>query len=368
MARSRPLVPSTSPTGSHRMVSMRDQRMSSSYASSHSFRANIAKPDPHSTSSRATGRPSNSSGVHHVDGSDDGALFRQVREIPLGSSARRPTSDTSRDRYSPLSSPRTHLTPREVEAQAVANSHAASRALRYIRASPPKALLSAVSSAPTVTKTTKPDPWAHTARLAIHPGVDPMQALDEWLSGPSDEVMDVPLPDHARSSGQPSFARGWRQPSFARGWRQPKFVPGPAFEDHQARDRMKPPKHGGRSKAEQLGSVTDSWGAFDEVDGTKPFGIFEIEPDPPSRNTSPFKTAEADAEQINMARQEALGRARAGMSTGHEDLHSHTSDENVRFLRRSNVPGETRPSSDIPSTLSTPCPAGRGHGHDPLLS
>lgn len=358
MARPCPLAPSISPTEIHRTRSMRDLGMSASFASPHSLQADAVKPDPHSSSSRATGRPSNSSGVQFVDHSDDRALIRQVREIRLGSSPRRPTSDLSRDRYSPPSSPRTHLTPLEVEAQAVANSHAASRALRYIRASPPKNLLSAVSSAPTITKKTKPDPWAHTARLAILPGIDPMQALNEWLSGPSDEVMDLPLPDHAISSEQPSFARGWRQP---------KFVPGPAFEDHQARDRMKPPKHGGRTKAEQLGSVTDSWGAFHEVDGTKPFGIFEIEPDPPSRNTSPFKTAEAEAEQIDVARQEALGRARAGMGTGFENVYSYILDEDHRSLRRPNMPGMTRSSSDTPSTLSTPCPVRTGHSHDPLL-
>jgi hypothetical protein len=369
MIRPRPLAPSTSPalftspTGDHRTRSMRVQGTSASFASPQSlqadmFRSNV-KSDPQSSSSRATGRPSNSSGAQFVDYSDNGALFRQVREIRLGSSPRRPTSDPSRDRYSPPSSPRTYLTPREVEAQAVANSHAASRALRYNRASPPNALLSALSSAPTVTKTAKPDPWAHTARLAIPPGADPMQALDEWLSGPSDEALVLPLPDHARPSGQPSFARGWRRP---------KFVPGPAFEEHQARDRMKPPKHGGRSKAEQLGSVTDSWGAFQEVNGAKPLGIFEIEPDPPSRNTSPFKTAEAEAEQIDMARQEALERARAGMSIGHENPYSHTSGEDAYSPRRSNTPGMIRSSIDIPSTLSTPCPARTGHIHDPLLA
>ena len=77
---------------------------------------------------------------------------------------------------------------------------------------------------------------------------------------------------------------------------------------------------GGRSKKDQLGSVAESWGPVPQA--LK--GMFEIEHDPPSRSTSPFKEIEdidgGDDErdrshtrrEVEIAMREAWQRARAG--------------------------------------------------------
>ncbi|WVQ80224.1 hypothetical protein IAT38_002329 [Cryptococcus sp. DSM 104549] len=99
---------------------------------------------------------------------------------------------------------------------------------------------------------------------------------------------------------------------FARGWKQPRFQPGPAYEKMMAKERMLPPKLGGRSKKDLLGSINDSWGPIDEfadLDEERR-GMFEILEDPPSRSTSPFK--EVEEEDLKVAKVEAWERARAG--------------------------------------------------------
>lgn len=87
---------------------------------------------------------------------------------------------------------------------------------------------------------------------------------------------------------------------------------------------------GGKSKKDQLGSVNSSWGPLGE-EGPKVYGMFEIERDPPSRSTSPFKdgkvaaaaalleeeAAEKEARrpewsEVKSAKYEAIGRARQG--------------------------------------------------------
>lgn len=57
-----------------------------------------------------------------------------------------------------------------------------------------------------------------------------------------------------------------------------------------AREAMRPPKYGGYSKRDQLGSVNDSWGAEESVDdgGVRRLGLFQVEPEPPSPPASPF--------------------------------------------------------------------------------
>lgn len=56
-----------------------------------------------------------------------------------------------------------------------------------------------------------------------------------------------------------------------------------------AREAMRPPKYGGYSKRDQLGSVQDSWGTEDTVDdGVLRLGLFQVEPEPPSPPATPF--------------------------------------------------------------------------------
>jgi len=79
---------------------------------------------------------------------------------------------------------------------------------------------------------------------------------------------------------------------------------------------MRPPKLGGRSKKELLGSVADSWVPIVYTGVSRAYGRFEIEKDPPSRSTSPFKAILQVGdipEKLNDvdAKAEALQRARA---------------------------------------------------------
>lgn len=56
-----------------------------------------------------------------------------------------------------------------------------------------------------------------------------------------------------------------------------------------AREAMRPPKYGGYSKRDQLGSVNDSWGAEESADdGVRRLGLFQVEPEPPSPPATPF--------------------------------------------------------------------------------
>lgn len=108
-------------------------------------------------------------------------------------------------------------------------------------------------------------------------------------------------------------------------WRQPVYHPTSRKEEMIARDRMRPLPLGGKSKKDALGSVAESWGPIE----SRPYGMFEIEDDPPSRSTSPFRIAdpvdekaEAKAQQIEQstpsryeiksAKKEALEMARKG--------------------------------------------------------
>ena len=84
---------------------------------------------------------------------------------------------------------------------------------------------------------------------------------------------------------------------------------------------MRRPILGGRSKKDQLGSVSESWGD----DGEERFGLFTIEPDPPSP-PNPFAVNDPQGsrgggevgydDEVREARNEALRRARKG--TGFE--------------------------------------------------
>ncbi|CAD6570719.1 MAG: hypothetical protein TREMPRED_005975 [Tremellales sp. Tagirdzhanova-0007] len=102
-------------------------------------------------------------------------------------------------------------------------------------------------------------------------------------------------------------------------WRQPKCKPSPPTTSLLLdRHRSSPSILGGRSIKERLGSVTDSWGPKEGEGEERNYGIFEVEDDPPSRSTSPFKVASeeisdrAKQENMRVAKEEALKRARRG--------------------------------------------------------
>lgn len=71
----------------------------------------------------------------------------------------------------------------------------------------------------------------------------------------------------------------------------------------QERGLVRPKRYGGMSKKDMLGSVEESWGGGERI-----YGMFEVEADPPSRSTSPFRGDQS----VRKAKEEALVRARAG--------------------------------------------------------
>ena len=97
-------------------------------------------------------------------------------------------------------------------------------------------------------------------------------------------------------------------------WRQPIYHPTARKDEMIARDRMRPPPPGGKSKKDALGSVAESWGPLE----TRPYGMFEIEADPPSRSTSPFRQQEQveprhpTRNEVKCAKEDALELARKG--------------------------------------------------------
>ena len=104
------------------------------------------------------------------------------------------------------------------------------------------------------------------ARFALHHRLTYTFALATWL-----------YTSHADFLHFKMFPRG------------PRFSPGPGYERRRARDEMRPPVLGGRSKRDQLGSWAESWGQPAHL---TPVGLHQHEVDPPSRSTSPFKTDE----------------------------------------------------------------------------
>lgn len=97
-------------------------------------------------------------------------------------------------------------------------------------------------------------------------------------------------------------------------WRLPRFQPGPGYDLQLNRAEMRLPVLGGRSKRDQLGSVAESWGS-PHIKG-RMYGMFEVEADPPSRSTSPFKNSTIEdsepVKDILVAKLESLRLARAG--------------------------------------------------------
>lgn len=90
--------------------------------------------------------------------------------------------------------------------------------------------------------------------------------------------------------------------------RHPIFEPGPGYAALQARIDMRPPKLGGYSKKDQLGSIAESWGS---VQGRN-YGMFGNQPDPKSRSNSPFRVLVDPDAELTMAKERALRQARQG--------------------------------------------------------
>ncbi|RXK39193.1 hypothetical protein M231_03550 [Tremella mesenterica] len=127
----------------------------------------------------------------------------------------------------------------------------------------------------------------------IHRSVDTLnfRAHPEYVDS---SIRPISRPSSVRMNPQ---ERPWE-------WRRPQFHPSQSIEELEARRRMRPPKLGGRSKREELGSAEESWLESEPItlptlpsltsigenvlnSGRK--GMFQIEDDPPSRSTSPFK-------------------------------------------------------------------------------
>lgn len=140
-------------------------------------------------------------------------------------------------------------------------------------------------------------------------------------------------------------------------WPLPRFRPGPGYDLQLNRADMRLPVLGGRSKRDQLGSVAESWGS-PHIEG-RMYGMFQVEADPPSRSTSPFKNSMIEdsepAKDILVAKLESLRLARAGtayegsetfgqspFSTPAEKPHNASSSD-----RRS-----SRQGNDLPWALS----------------
>lgn len=86
-------------------------------------------------------------------------------------------------------------------------------------------------------------------------------------------------------------------------WRQPYFQPSKVHEEMLQRESIRPPVFGGRSKNQQLGSVSESWGAKPTLEIPK--GMFELEDDPPSPTFASHMTHQEI--QAEKARRAALG-------------------------------------------------------------
>ncbi|KAK8847613.1 hypothetical protein IAR55_005472 [Kwoniella newhampshirensis] len=141
-----------------------------------------------------------------------------------------------------------------------------------------------------------------SAFLAARPGPESAQDIMSWFSGEDPETL-------AGVVGNMTIdGRGEEQ--LERSWRQPRFQAGPIYEKMLARDRMLPPKLGGRSKKDSLGSIDASWGPTPKLTEEERKGMFEILEDPPSRSTSPYKNIVK--EELERAKTEAWKRARNG--------------------------------------------------------
>lgn len=263
-------------------------------------------------------RRSPSAASASVAGSSDEELSKIIRSVRLDSA----TSDESgeRDDWQPSQAIESDLSTIDFNKQAMSNSLAASRALTHVPNS-----IRAVSEQPFKQAKRHPLPVRPTQtlhnkgrpKLPERPAaacraheVNPWQAKDRrqdfettWFAAPADNTLDDPTPG----------AWAWRD-RVPSGWRQPKFRPSAKYEEAAARERLRPPTLGGKSKKDQLGSVNESWGPIDE-EGEKVYGMFEIERDPPSRSTSPFKeeSPRSKQEAVRAAKNEAYERGRQGM-------------------------------------------------------
>jgi hypothetical protein len=100
----------------------------------------------------------------------------------------------------------------------------------------------------------------------------PFTATSGVEQGPAESKVDAAiLRSHASTSGLP-FARPARS-TF------------PSADQRLARELMRPPKYGGHSKRDKLGTIAESWGP-DPSDPLR-IGLFQHEPEPPSPTASP---------------------------------------------------------------------------------
>lgn len=167
--------------------------------------------------------------------------------------------------------------------------------------------------------------------------------VSKWYESPAEYDLTDSRPD------------AWRHKDIIpRGWQQPRYRPGHRHEEAAARARLQPSASGGISKKDQLGSVNASWGPLGEA-GTKIYGMFEIEQDPPSRSTSPFKEVEErpSRSEVRAAKYEAIGLARMGTTW---DRRPDT------MLRDREVEVEVKPRSVLTPTSPSTRDEDQGEG------
>ena len=214
-----------------------------------------------------------------ADRANNEDILLDFRDLQLGIPRQERVSP--QESYIRPKSSQSHLSSTEIEAQAIRNSEAASRAL----------LLEAI----------QPFSLSRPSELTEHTPetkADFQDYLQAWLQSDDDSFDDPtpppppsPLP-HLQSA--PRLIDGK--------WRQPKFVHSKLIKEYLEQERIKPIKFGGRSKKDQLGSVAECWGTE-----TKRKGMFAIEDSSPSRSCNPFKTA-----VLEEAKENGLKRVRLG--------------------------------------------------------
>ena len=114
--------------------------------------------------------------------------------------------------------------------------------------------------------------------------------LDNWFSSVDLNMAEAPGLCSTSPAPEDPYIHGRGRSGWEPDWHQPRFEPSPEYEDVQARSRLRPPPLGGLSHKDKLGSVSESWGHPTE----KVYGMFEIQEDPPSRSTSPFRDESAE--------------------------------------------------------------------------
>jgi hypothetical protein len=256
----------------------------------------------------------------------------------------------------------THPNDSAYHAQAIVNSASAQKAMRFIPPSQSEPPHSLVPSA--LRQLQSCDSHPHSRPLDAVRSTKLEQGIDWRLTGSRDN-----FDRHNQFKQSPQTPSLTKQRSDCSGeeWRQPRFQPiEKRCDEMAAKARMLPPVIGGRSKKDQLGSVSDSWGPVAE----RTYGMFEIEDDPPSRSASPFKDEGGKVmldreDEINAAKIKSLLLARAGTvyDGSEETLTSKTTISGSSNSKYDSLPPWSQAVSTtdvVDPSISVTCSSGIG--------